>query len=367
VGSLQPGGAERVITNIANYRAAQGLPTSLLTMASSATDFYPTDRAITRIELDLAGSSRGILDSLFANARRLRRLRAALRDARPDVVVSFIDQMNVLILLATIGMPTPIIVSERTDPRYWNPGRAWRWMRRLLYRRAAHVVVQTESVAAWAKTSRPSWNVLVIPNPVMPVDPAGRQESARNRFVIFALGRLIPEKGFDLLIQAFAKICSSFPDWQLRIGGAGPCLDSLRDLAAGYGIVDRVEFAGRIADPPTEYLKADIFALPSRAEGFPNVLLEAMSAGCAVVAFDCPSGPREIILDQEDGILVRANDVDALARSLADLIESDALRSRLGHRATRVAERFSIDSVAHCWESVFRDAVRQGRGQSPVS
>jgi glycosyltransferase involved in cell wall biosynthesis len=179
--------------------------------------------------------------------------------------------------------------------------------------------------------------------------------------IVLAAGRLTPQKGFDLLIRAWAQVAAAQPDWRLRICGGGDKEEKLRQLVSDEGLAHVIELPGR-RDLEEEMAKASIFVLSSRFEGFPLVLLEAMSKGMAVVSFDCPTGPGEVIDDHRNGMLVPARDVDALAAGIIELIEDGDLRRRLGPAAVETAREYSIDAVGPRWEDLFAE-LAESRGR----
>jgi glycosyltransferase involved in cell wall biosynthesis len=172
------------------------------------------------------------------------------------------------------------------------------------------------------------------------------------------MGRLDTQKGFDLLLRAFAKCCRERPDWALTIIGEGEERDELQALAQNLDIASKVRFTGRVAVPAALLRRADLFVLSSRYEGFPNALLEAMAVGLPVIATDCPSGPAHIVRNDIDGILVPTEDVDALATAMAGLMDDDAWRKRLGASATSVVERFSVERIMEHWDSLLEQVTR---------
>jgi glycosyltransferase involved in cell wall biosynthesis len=178
---------------------------------------------------------------------------------------------------------------------------------------------------------------------------------------IVGVGRLSREKGFDLLIRAFACIAPWYPDWSLQILGEGPQRAELEDLADSLGVRDNVHLPGWVERPEPALLDAGVFALPSRYEGFPNALLEAMACGLPCVAAACDSGPAEIIRDGVDGLLVPPENVDAMADALKQLVSDDAQRMRLGRRAVEVTSRFSRDAFFTQWDAVVATTLAGGR------
>jgi GalNAc-alpha-(1->4)-GalNAc-alpha-(1->3)-diNAcBac-PP-undecaprenol alpha-1,4-N-acetyl-D-galactosaminyltransferase len=346
--SLGPGGAERVLAQLANAWARRGVNVALVTISNMRGDFYRLDSAVRRYGLDLLHPSSGPLAAVTSNARRANALRRVLRDIDADVVLSFLDQTNVLTVAATRGSRARVIVSERDNPFRSDLGRPWQVLRRVAYPRADAVVAQTEAVARWVRTFVKSESVRVIPNPV--ADPRATSDVHAHR--IAALGRLEAKKGFDLLIRGFARTVGIHAGWELAIGGEGPERRALEMLARDLGVGDRVRLVGRVEDSVRFMSAASIFVLSSRYEGFPNVLLEAMATGLACVACNCDFGPSDIIRDGVDGILVPSEDHSAIATALLSLMSNEDERARLGAAATDVTRRFAAERIFAAWDEV---------------
>jgi glycosyltransferase involved in cell wall biosynthesis len=211
-------------------------------------------------------------------------------------------------------------------------------------------VVQTENVGDAMRRTYGSL-VDVIPNPVA-APPRDTADLPIREAWILAAGRFTHEKGFDLLLHAFSAIAPTHPGWRLRIAGDGPLRDEWQGLAKTLGIADRVEWLGTRRDLPTLFARCGVFVLSSRFEGFPNVLCEAMAAGAPVVAFDCPSGPADIIRHHVDGLLVAREDAEQLSAALLSLVSDRALRAALGANARGITQRFSTGDVMRRWEAV---------------
>lgn len=360
--SLGCGGAERVLTSLANaWRRAGHTVTVIGLTDGDQPPFYPLDPGVALEWLGVARPSRHVLEAVTGNTRRVRALRAAFRRTRPDVVVSFLATVNVLVLLANVGRPVPVVVSERSNPQQDPQSSAWRRLRKRLYGRADAIVVQTRRTAEWFPARMRS-RIAVIPN-AAPYPSSGRPPRAGrpNRGTVLGVGRLEQEKGFDLLVRAFAQATRDHRDWELMIAGEGSQRETLTVLAASCGVADRVRLPGTQADIGRLYAAADVFVLPSRFEGFPNALLEAMAAGVPSLAADCPAGPREIIRDGHDGLLVGTEDVDALGEALSRLIADAELRARLGAAGKRVAERYDPETIQRQWDAlVLEVAGRRG-------
>jgi GalNAc-alpha-(1->4)-GalNAc-alpha-(1->3)-diNAcBac-PP-undecaprenol alpha-1,4-N-acetyl-D-galactosaminyltransferase len=363
IGSLSPGGSERVITTMANYWAARDRQVTLATLAEGLGDHYSVDPRVRRLVLGKAGISSNKWIGLARNVRRVWALRNTIRAVGAPVVISFGDRVNVVTLLAGLRTGTRLIVSERVDPRHHPLSQPWGWMRRWTYRRAYRLVVQTDGLLPWASTLVGADRCCVIENPAPQLKrgAAAAAQSGTTRTML-AVGRLDRQKGFDVLLRAFALVAPEFSNWHLVILGEGDERPRLSALAHQLGIADRVSLPGVVSDPERVMADSHLFVLSSRYEGFPNALLEAMACGMPVVSTDCPSGPREIIRDGLDGLLVPVDDPVALAHAMGSLMGDEHARAALGQRAQSVCERFGMATVMGKWERLI-DGDGPGRGE----
>ena len=345
--SLAGGGAERVASVLLNTWAEQGEDVGLLTLSTRRSDHYRLHEKVSRTRLDMIYPSSNVLRAIAANWRRVRELRLEIRAYRPDAVVVFIETINVLVLAALIGTGIRVVVSERIDPRHYRIGWLRRIGRRLMYPLACALVVQTSSVANWARRVVSKKRVHIIPNPIadLPdVDP----ETTRQKTIV-AVGRLAPQKGFDVLLQAFAMSGARSKGWRLAILGEGDARRALEKLVVDLGIDGDVFLPGLVEEPWGWLEHAGIFVLSSRFEGFPNALLEAMGMGCAVVSTDCPSGPGDIVTHEHNGLLVPVADIPELARAIDRLADDSQLRERLGEQAIAVRREYQATIIARQW------------------
>lgn len=193
----------------------------------------------------------------------------------------------------------------------------------------------------------------VIPNTVRS-DMEGPQADLSAK-TIFTAGRLFDQKGFDLLLDAYVPIAESHPDWRLRICGKGPREEELRAQIERLDLGHVVSLEPPAARIGIDMSQASIFVLSSRFEGFPLILLEAMSKGMAVVAFDCPTGPRDVIRDHENGLLVPPRDPAALSVALAEMMSDEALRRRCAPEAEKTAEQFKMPAIGPRWDALLDD------------
>ncbi|MCF2526832.1 glycosyltransferase [Yinghuangia soli] len=296
--------------------------------------------------------------NLKARARQMKRdagMRAAadeltrvFRAAPADsvIVVAQVWAMEWVALADTAGLPVVAMSHEsyeatRASGRYARVKRFFANADRLL-------LLTHEDADAWAVDGLT--NVGYMPNP-MPLEPAEPADGSAKTVV--SLGRLSYEKGYDLLLDSWARICGRHPDWTLRIHGTGGEEANLRKQAADLGIAASVDFAGQTSDVEGALKAGSVFALASRAEGFPLSLLEAMACGLPSVAFDCAPGVREIVRDGVDGLLAVTGNTRQFADHLDALLSDADRRAELGARARADVGRFSPEAVVARWEKVF--------------
>lgn len=361
--SLGCGGAERVTMRLAERWARMGWRVALATFADVDKDFYEAPPFIERHILDAGSASPSLAHGLVANLRRIAALRRLIRTWRPDTVVGVMATSAVLVALAGCGTGARLIGAERIHPPYAGIGRVWEFLRRHAYGLLDGVVALSGTGKIWLRAHTHSRQLVVIPNPVELPLPVVQPEITPQTFidpdrrVILAVGRLNVQKGFDLLIAAFDRLAERFPIWDLVIVGEGPQRGALEAQRHALGRDERIHLPGRVGNIGAWYARADLFALSSRFEGFPNTLAEAMAHGLASVAFDCETGPRDIVRDGIDGVLVPSGDVAGLARALASLMGDDSPRAEMSVRAREVVAKFSMERVGVLWDGVVSGSV----------
>jgi glycosyltransferase involved in cell wall biosynthesis len=256
-----------------------------------------------------------------------------------------------LILLASRLAPAGVIVVAQEHQRLDRYGQE---MRHALSSALANVSVmvtltETDRAAYHRLLGATGPPVIAIPNAV-PDGLQGQADTGAHR--VIAAGRLKRQKGFDLLLEAFAPVADRYPDWTLDIFGNGPQREALEQQLVDLGLAGQVRINAATSRLGEQLRGASIFVLSSRYEGFPLVLLEAMAAGLAVVSFDCPTGPGEILADGVSGLLIPREDVPALTEALVRLIVDESLRRRLAGAAPAAVVRYSPEEVGRRWEEL---------------
>jgi len=364
VGTMNAGGAERVAATLANAWVAQGYEVRLvMTHLGVEKSFYPLDARVQCVPLKQWVQQSVWRPTLWA---KWQALRAVYADFDPDVVLSFLTNVNINVLWALRHVEAPIVVCERTHPLLSrSAGRGLKLLRRYLYPRAARIVMQTDSSAQAMHTAlaRPT-PLAVIPNPIAPQLwslPAATEVAPSTPPQVVALGRLTAIKGYDRLIRAFAALPADYHTWQLCFYGDGPQKSQLQALAQQCGVAERVHFKGRTEHPWENLVRGQLFVLCSEYEGFPNALLEAMALGLPCIALDCPSGPAEL---SEQGRVARLLPAQAsteqLSQAMAELMGDPKARQVLGRQARdSVRQRYQLEAVLSLWAQLFAQLERR--------
>lgn len=214
------------------------------------------------------------------------------------------------------------------------------------------VVLTEKSKDEWLKTNE---NVLVIPNPSS-IKTFPNQYDVDSRRVI-SLGRLEYEKGFDLLIKAWSRVTTLYPMWKLDIYGSGSLEESLNGLINELNLKKTVQLCGVTQQVSYELMKSSFYVLPSRYEGLPLVMLECLACGLPMVAFDCETGPSDIIENNDCGLLVSNGDIEELSLKIIDMIEMAEKRLVLSKACTLKSEKYAVDNIMSRWEDLFESMV----------
>lgn len=301
-------------------------------------------------------------------------LRRCLKEIRPDVTIAVLRYCSLVTTLAYVsaGRPGALIINEQNHPsqemrlyggfRYKRPILEW------AYRQANRILVISEAIREDLVENFGAVNesLLVIPNPVdndkihqLTNSPPPHAWMEDQQLVLVAVGRLHPQKGYDLLLSAFAQLQTTFPYLRLVIVGEGAQRLALEQQAAELGIGDRVNLVGFQRNPYSYMRYATVFVLASRYEGFGIVLAEALTLGVPVVATDCPGGPHEILAAGRAGLLVPANNVAALADGLKKMLSSRSLRQKYQQAGYYQARHYAAKHIAGQYMTLFEELRKQ--------
>jgi glycosyltransferase involved in cell wall biosynthesis len=382
---MGPGGAQRVVANAVGPLLDRGIDLHLLLFTERA-DAYPIDpRVKVHVWQPLAAGAPALNDEdgdaspagpSDATAKKRSRtsgldavkrlvpnsaafayelvrisawIRRSLRGIEPDAVLSFLTQTNILTVVATRGLDTRTVISERNDPKLQRHRPRVELLRRIVYPWADVVTANSKGALETLGTFVPKEKLAFLPNPMLPAPET--KGGAFTAPTIITVGRLVEQKGIDVLLGAWAKASPQLPGWRLAIAGGGPLEAKLKAQAAALGIETSVDFLGHVADPFPLLASAEFFVLTSRFEGTPNALLEAMAFGLPAVVSDASPGPCELIGAGEDaaGLIVRVEDADATAEAIVRLARDGALRRELGAAARERAKPHDVDRAIDVW------------------
>lgn len=341
ISKLYGGGAERVATTLLNHLCENHDVTVAIFNKSEST--YPIDNRIKIINL-----SDGKKISPY-QLDRIIKCRNAIKSTNPDLIISFLVGLSRFVLIANCFMRKKLILSEQTTIQ--TRQKPWKWLtRHFLYRLATMTVFTSESDCQYAQWLK---NKTFIHNPLSCGIYTSHDQKRDNTIVAIGAQKRWNVKGFDLLIKAWAKTAPNHPEWKLQFIGA---IDDnkISDMAKAYSIEKQVEFLGWSENIDKMLQSKSIYVLSSRCEGFPCSLLEAMSQGCTCLAFDCKTGPNEILSDGINGLLVHNGDIDNLATKLNQLIEDEHLRLQLSKNAIDKVHQFEYGRIMQQWDELIQ-------------
>jgi len=340
---MRKGGAERVISILANHYSAKGWNVEIVLLLENKVG-YDLDRNINIVDLT------GKKSSYFGNLPLwIKDIRNYLKRSRPDRVVSFVGRINALVLMSSVGIRIPVIVSERNDPRHDGRSRFMLWCCDCFYRKKASAVIfQTKYEASCFSPSLASKSY-VVPNPVETRD--GPAEAEARGCVIVTAGRLVEQKNHAMLIDAANLLKEDIPDVSVNIFGDGPLRKSLQSKIDALKMSDRIKLCGSVSDLHSRIKKASVFVLTSEFEGLSNALIEAMMLGLPCISTDYP-GADEIIEHGVNGMIVPRNHARALSEALKYILSDAGVRQKLAGQAVKAAASYKTEIAIKAWENV---------------
>jgi glycosyltransferase involved in cell wall biosynthesis len=359
--SLQQGGAERVVSNLANRFAKEGYEVVIAT-EWYGTDEFALDQKVRRVHVGLTkeDENRSRISKML---RRIWYLRRFMKKEKPDVVVAFTRGVLYRALAAGIGTGIPVVISVRTDPVGHYDKKADKLRIPLLFPHAAGCVFQTEGAKAFFAPYLQE-NSRIILNPLNPKYVGVPEPAVRTKDVVQS-GRLVDFKNQPMLIRAFLKVHEKHPDYTLKIYGPDSkdgTKEILESIIHENHAEDFVKLMGGSNTLEKDLADAALYAFSSDWEGLPNALMEAMALGLPVVSTDCPcGGPKTLIEDGVNGLLVSIMDEKAMTDGILRLIEDRELAERLGREARKISERANEDAVFEQWQTYLQECCKKNR------
>lgn len=352
IGGLSGGGAERVVCNLANYTSSKKNDVTILTM-TDAPATYELNNKIRRVSLILQDERKNAVVDFI---RRYYRLCKFLKTNKSDVYIVMLPITIILLLHLNWLTKAKIIVSERSNPKFNKP--IEKFFIKHLASRADGWVFQTEENFGWYKRYINKSKIAIIPNAVgenFVSNVGGVVKRDKN---IVTAGRLADPKNHQLLIRAFARIQSKFPDYKVMLYGDGPDKENLQFLAKGLGISESVLFPGYCKNIAEKIENASLFVFTSDWEGMPNALIEAMGLGVPCISTDFDGGGAKFLINPgNNGLLVPVGDADALAKAMERMLSDRDFAEKCGQEARKICERLSPSKIYGEWESFIKTVV----------
>lgn len=355
IGSMNKGGAERVVANLSNYMSKSN--DVGIVMSVNDTPKYELNKKINLYTLDNNVENRQ--NKIEKNIRRLKRLNEIIKEYNPDIIVSFLPEPSYRVLLLKVfNSKIPIIVSVRNDPKVEYKNIFSKILMKILYPLADGFVFQTEEAKQYfgEKIQKKS---IIIPNPIKEELKNFNVYSGKRDNLIVSVGRLEKQKNQKMLIDAFAKLSREFDSYNLVIYGEGSLRQQLEKQVENLNLANRVFLPGETDNIIEKIHKAKIFVLSSDYEGMPNSLMEAMAMGIACISTDCPcGGPRFLIKDGYNGYLVPTNNVEALTNAMKKILKND--KNEVGERGYKtIIEKLDPKKIITRWQKYIRETARK--------
>lgn len=338
ISALGKGGAERVLSVLANH-LAKNHEIEILKFDNEM-PFYEISPKIKIKNLNLGVENLGFFGNIKKRFGKIFALRNELKNSNADIVISFLDNTNILTLIANFGVGKKIIITEHINYNFLQG--FWRILRRLTYPFADGLTVLTKydfDRYPYVK------NRTIMPNPMFEI-PQNLNLQKEN--LILSAGRLIPHKDFKTFLKALSLVDKELlKGWKIVIAGDGSEKTNLQNLASELNL--SVEFVGFVTNLEDFYAKAKIIAVTSTQEGFCNILMESIYFDTARLSTDCIAGPSELISDGRDGFLCEVGNADEIAKKLEILMRDENLRKEFVQNANLRRDEFLVSTITAKW------------------
>ena len=340
IGTMRRGGAERVISKLANFYSNKGWNVDIILLLSNEVN-YVLNSNIRIIPMCSKDKSRMKQVPIW-----VKNIRNYIKSSNPEFIVSFVARINIIVLFACIGLKKKIIISERNDPSADGRSFLVKLATYILYPLSDTIVFQTEYAKLMFPRSIQNKGKIIY-NPIEV--NINRCESKQKKIV--AVGRLESQKNHEMLINSFIQVHNRYPEYSLYIYGEGILMNSLKNQINRLNLEEAIFLPGNISDVHNKIFDSEIFVLSSNYEGLSNALLEAMMMGLPCISTEC-AGSTEIIRNEENGILVPIGDKQKLSEAMIKLIENKKLAEEIGKKAKETSKLFESNLVLKQWENV---------------
>lgn len=354
INKMDFGGAQRVVANIANYLNRNSKKVDIVSI-SSEPSVYPLDKGVSQLTLKKHEIGKSQFSRAVGSIKELRKL---VLERKPDIVVSFLTDINILVIPALYKLDIPLIVSERNDPKRNPTNKIKRLARKILYRFSDGYIFQTEEAKSFfsREIQRKS---TVLPNPLL-VDNIPQKFNGKRKKQFVSVGRLEPQKNHKLLIDAFKKVVQNYKEFTLTIYGDGSLRKNLIEYVNKLGLQNHVFLPGEVSNITSKIINSYSFVLSSDYEGMPNALMEAMACGLPCISTDCPcGGPRFLIQHKKNGLLVPVASIDSLADAMIYLIEYPDIAESIGEEARNILYTLEPNKVFDNWYQYFIEVKKK--------
>ena len=352
--SLGKGGAERVVSVLANSFVDLHHEVVMVFTSNHKICYQISEQIKIKYLEDEWNINQGAFHRVF---RRIQAIRKAIQSEKPDIVISFLSLVNMETAIALMNCNIPLIVSERSNPAVVPSDRMRRLLRRIVYHRPNGFVFQTEQAKQYFSKQIQKKSAIIL-NPLMSGLPVAFSGERTKRIV--SVGRLVKEKNYPLLLEAFEKFHKIKPEYILEIYGEGDQEDNIRRIIKEKELTDYVRLMGYCRDVHERINDASMFVMSSNYEGMPNALMEAMAQGLPCISTDCPcGGPQTLIKHQMNGLLVKVGDAEGLAKAMFDILEIP-LYKELGDKAKAVRTIADPQVVTDKWMEYISEVINRG-------
>tara|TARA_R110002012_G_scaffold263456_2_gene446479 strand:+ start:142467 stop:143528 length:1062 start_codon:yes stop_codon:yes gene_type:complete len=333
------GGMERIMSELANFWAKEGHSVDIIFLVHHA-PFFTIHQKVNSISMPEFEYKKTLFSKFIYSIRLFFYLRNRIRKFSPDITLSFGEGYNSFVLLSTIGLKKSVYISDRSNPLApLSP--MLNFFQKQLYPKAKGIFAQTTFAKEILYKKTQHSNIILLPNPVKVIEDLNLEK----KNIILNVGRLVWEKDQLTLIRIFNKISNE--EWQLHIVGDGPLRSEIENEIIKLNLQKKVILHGSQRNLSKYFSSAKIFAFTSLSEGYPNALCEAMAFPLACISFDCNAGPRDIIKNDINGLLITSGDFKKYQKELNKLMNSSKLQNDLKMESIKIIENQTIDRIAH--------------------